>query len=140
MALIEANNISFSYHNTPVLHNINFELHQGDVMALVGENGCGKTTLLKILMGLYASSGEIKIHSKSIKKYTRKALAKLISYVPQTHQIPFDYTVFDVVLMGRLAHISLFSNYSLKDKNIALACLEKVGMAHLTNRIYSQIS
>lgn len=140
MALIEANNISFSYHNTPVLHNINFELHQGDVLALVGENGCGKTTLLKILMGLYASSGEIKIHSKSIKKYTRKALAKLISYVPQTHQIPFDYTVFDVVLMGRLAHIGLFSNYSLKDKNIALACLEKVGMAHLTNCIYSQIS
>ncbi|PKN14422.1 MAG: ABC transporter ATP-binding protein, partial [Deltaproteobacteria bacterium HGW-Deltaproteobacteria-24] len=67
MALIEANNISFSYHNTPVLHNIDFELHQGDVMALVGENGCGKTTLLKILMGLYASSGEIKIHSKNIK-------------------------------------------------------------------------
>lgn len=140
MLLIDAKNISFSYGKKQILDNIDFQLYQGDVLSLVGKNGCGKTTLLKILLGIYKSNGEINIFSKEIKKYKNKELAKLISYVPQTHQIPFDYTVFDVVLMGRLAHIGLFSNYSQKDKEIALKALEKVGISHLKNNIYSQIS
>ena len=140
MLLIDAKNISFSYGKKQILDNIDFQLYQGDVLSLVGKNGCGKTTLLKILLGIYKSNGEINIFSKEIKKYKNKELAKLISYVPQTHQIPFDYTVFDVVLMGRLAYIGLFSNYSQKDKEIALKALEKVGISHLKNNIYSQIS
>jgi iron complex transport system ATP-binding protein len=140
MLLIDAKNISFSYQNKEVLNNVDFQLYKGDVLSLVGQNGCGKTTLLKILLGIYKSKGSVKLFSKEIKNYSHKELAKLISYVPQTHQIPFDYTVFDVVLMGRLAHIGLFSNYSLKDKNIAIQCLEKVGILHLKDNIYSQIS
>jgi len=140
MLLIDAKNISFSYGNKQILTNIDFQLYQGDVLSLVGQNGCGKTTLLKILLGIFKSNGEIKILSKNINEYKNKELAKLISYVPQTHQIPFDYTVFDVVLMGRLAHIRLFSNYSLKDKEIALKALEKVGIGHLKDNIYSKIS
>lgn len=140
MLLIEAKNISFSYQENQVLNNVNFQLYKGDVLSLVGKNGCGKTTLLKILLGIYKSKGSVKLLSKEIKDYKHKELAKLISYVPQTHQIPFDYTVFDVVLMGRLAHIGLFSNYSLNDKNIAIKCLEKVGILHLKDNIYSQIS
>lgn len=140
MLLIDAKNISFSYGNKQILTNIDFQLYQGDVLSLVGQNGCGKTTLLKILLGIFKPNGEIKILSKNINEYKNKELAKLISYVPQTHQIPFDYTVFDVVLMGRLAHIRLFSNYSLKDKEIALKALEKVGIGHLKDNIYSKIS
>ncbi|RBQ28627.1 ABC transporter ATP-binding protein [Aliarcobacter vitoriensis] len=140
MLLIDAKNISFSYQKKEVLNDINFELHQGDILSLIGKNGCGKTTLLKILLGIYKSSGDIKILSKNINDYKNKELAKLISYVPQTHQIPFDYTVFDVVLMGRLAHINLFSNYSQKDIEITIKNLEKVGILHLKDKIYSQIS
>lgn len=140
MLLIDAKNISFSYADKKILNNIDFQLYQGDVLSLVGQNGCGKTTLLKILLGIFKSNGDIKIFSKNINEYKNKELAKLISYVPQTHQIPFDYTVFDVVLMGRLAHVGLFSNYSQKDKEIALKALEKVGITHLKNNIYSQIS
>jgi iron complex transport system ATP-binding protein len=140
MLLIDAKNISFSYKNKEVLKGVDFQLYQGDVLSLVGQNGCGKTTLLKILLGIYKAKGSIKILEKDIKKYSPKELAKLISYVPQTHQIPFDYTVLDVVLMGRLAHIGLFSNYSNKDKDLAIRCIEKVGITHLKNEIYSQIS
>ncbi|RBQ26133.1 ABC transporter ATP-binding protein [Arcobacter sp. CECT 9188] len=140
MLLIDAKNISFSYQNIEVLNNINFELHQGDILSLIGKNGCGKTTLLKILLGIYKSSGNIKILSKNINEYKNKELAQLISYVPQTHQIPFEYTVFDVVLMGRLAYTNLFSNYSQKDKDITIKNLEKVGILHLKDKIYSQIS
>ena len=140
MLLIDAKNISFSYGNKEILKNIDFQLYKGDVLSLIGQNGCGKTTLLKILLGIYKSKGSIKLLSKEISTYKNKDLAKLISYVPQTHQIPFDYTVFDVVMMGRLAHIGLFSNYSSKDKLIALNAIEKVGISHLKDNIYSQIS
>lgn len=108
MKLIEAKNISFSYKNNQVLKDVSFELNEGDILSLLGKNGSGKTTLLKILLGIFKSKGEIKILNKNIKEYSNKELAKIISYVPQTHQIPFDYTVFDVVLMGRLPHIGLF--------------------------------
>ena len=140
MLLIDAKNISFSYGNKKILNNIDFQLYQGDVLSLVGQNGCGKTTLLKTLLGIFKSDGEIKILSKNINEYKNKELAKLISYVPQTNQIPFDYTVFEVVLMGRLAHIGLFSNYSQIDKEIALKALEKVGITNLKDNIYSKIS
>ncbi|MCG3692291.1 ABC transporter ATP-binding protein [Aliarcobacter butzleri] len=140
MLLIDAKNISFSYQKKEILKNIDFKLYKGDILSLVGKNGCGKTTLLKIVLGILKAQGNIKIFSKNINEYKNKELAKLISYVPQTHQIPFDYTVFDVVLMGRLAHIDIFSNHSQKDKNIALESLEKVGILHLKDSIYSQIS
>lgn len=140
MLLIDAKNISFSYQKKEILQNIDFKLYKGDILSLVGKNGCGKTTLLKILLGILKAEGNIKIFSKNINEYKNKELAKLISYVPQTHQIPFDYTVFDVVLMGRLAHINLFSNYSQNDKDIALKNIEKVGILHLKDNIYSQIS
>jgi len=140
MLLIDAQNISFSYSKKEILNNIDFKLYKGDILSLVGKNGCGKTTLLKILLGIYKGKGSIKICQKDISEYKNKELAKLISYVPQTHQIPFDYSVFDVVMMGRLAHINLFSNYSQKDKSIALKNLKKVGILHLKNSIYSKIS
>ncbi|AXK47904.1 ABC transporter [Aliarcobacter trophiarum LMG 25534] len=140
MLLIDAKDISFSYQKKEVLKNINFELHQGDILSLIGKNGCGKTTLLKVLLGIYKSKADIKILSKNINEYKNKELAKLISYIPQTHQIPFDYTVFDVVLMGRLAYLNLFSNYSQNDKQLAIKNLEKVGILHLKDKIYSQIS
>ena len=67
MLLIDAKNISFSYGNKKILNNIDFQLYQGDVLSLVGQNGCGKTTLLKTLLGIFKSDGEIKILSKNIK-------------------------------------------------------------------------
>ncbi|MFA7083053.1 MAG: ABC transporter ATP-binding protein [Arcobacteraceae bacterium] len=140
MLLIDAKRISFSYQEKQILNNIDFQLYQGDVLSLVGQNGCGKTTLLKILLGLLKSKGSITILSKQIETYSNKELAKLISYVPQMHQTPFDYTVLDVVLMGRLAHIGLFSNFSLKDKKTALNSLEEIGVRHLIDKTFSKLS
>ena len=110
------------------------------MLSLLGKNGCGKTTLMKILMGIYPSKGEVYLLGKNINKYKQKEIARLISYIPQTHKIPFDYTVFEVVLMGRLAHIGLFSSYSQEDKKIALEALEQTGILDLKDEIYSQIS
>ncbi len=140
MVLMEAKNISFSYDKKEVLKGVDLELHSGDVLSLLGKNGCGKSTLMKILMGIYPSQGEVYLLGRNIKEYKQKEIAQLISYIPQTHKIPFDYTVFEVVLMGRLAHIGLFSNYSKEDKKIAHEALEQVGIVNLKEEIYSQIS
>ncbi len=140
MVLMEAKNISFSYDKKEVLKGVDLELHSGDVLSLLGKNGCGKSTLMKILMGIYPSQGEVYLLGRNIKEYKQKEIAQLISYIPQTHKIPFDYTVFEVVLMGRLAHIGLFSNYSKEDKKIAHEALERVGIVNLKEEIYSQIS
>ncbi len=138
--VIEATNISFSYGNKAVLHNIDLRIEQGDVLSLLGPNGSGKSTLLKVLLGFYKTSESVNLLGKTLKSYSQRELAQLISYVPQTHQIPFSYTVFDVVLMGRLPHIGLFSNYGQKDRDIAVQMLEKVGILHLRNYFYSEIS
>ncbi|MEJ2497209.1 MAG: ABC transporter ATP-binding protein [Sulfurovaceae bacterium] len=138
--ILEAKNISFSYGKKEVLKGVDFYLKDGDILSLLGKNGCGKTTLLKILLGICKSSGEIKLYGKDLKSYSRKDIAKLIAYIPQVHKIPFDYTVFDVVLMGRLPHIGLFSKYSQEDKDIALNSLKRVGMESFTQKIYSKIS
>lgn len=140
MVLIEAKNIFFSYDKKEVLKGVDLQLHSGDVLSLLGKNGCGKSTLMKILMGIYHSKGEVYLLGKNINKYKQKEIARLISYIPQTHKIPFDYTVFEVVLMGRLAHIGLFSSYSQEDKKIALEALEQTGILDLKDEIYSQIS
>ena len=138
--ILEAKNISFSYGKKEVLKGVDFYLKDGDILSLLGKNGCGKTTLLKILLGICKSSGEIKLYGKDLKSYSRKDIAKLIAYIPQVHKIPFDYTVFDVVLMGRLPHIGLFSKYSQEDKDIALNSLKRVGMESFAQKIYSKIS
>ena len=140
MKLLEAKNISFSYGRKEVLKNVDFYLEQGDVLSLLGKNGSGKTTLLKLLLGIYKSGGEIKLYGKNIDAYSKKELAKKIAYIPQTHKIPFDYTVFDVVLMGRLPHIGLFEKYSQKDREIVLKALKKVDMEDFKEKIYSKIS
>ena len=123
-----------------MLKGVDFYLEDGDILSLLGKNGCGKTTLLKILLGICKSSGEIKLYGKDLKSYSKKDIAKLIAYIPQVHKIPFDYTVFDVVLMGRLPHIGLFSKYSQGDKDIALNSLKRVGMESFAQKIYSKIS
>lgn len=138
--LLEAKNIQYLYGEKKVLNNINFTLHEGDVVSLLGANGCGKTTLLKILLGLQKGSGQILFYGKNIQNYTHQEIARLVSYIPQTHEIPFPYTVFEVVLMGRLPYIGFFSNFSKKDFYIANKALERVGISHLKERSCSTIS
>ncbi len=138
--ILEAKNVTFSYSKKEILNNINLSLFKGDVLSLLGANGSGKSTLLKLLLGFYKSKGEVLLFEKDINSYSKKEIAKIISYVPQTHKIPFSYSVFDVVLMGRLPHIGLFSNYSQKDRDIVNLAIERVGILDLKNVAYSKIS
>ncbi|MEA4902961.1 ABC transporter ATP-binding protein [Desulfitobacterium sp.] len=140
--MLEVKNISYSYGPCKVLHDISFKVESGELMCVLGPNGCGKTTLLKNILGLLSPSvGSIWIDGQEIRKLSPKQLAQVMAYIPQEHTPPFPYTVFDVVLMGRTAYLA--SNLSVpgkKDEAIAEEALADLNITYLKDKIYTKIS
>ncbi|MGC7590844.1 ABC transporter ATP-binding protein [Bisgaard Taxon 46] len=140
MSLIQLNNLSIGYKKTVLASEINLQLEANQIICLLGANGCGKTTLLKTILGLLpALSGEILLQNRPHFEWTQKQLAQFIGYVPQVHHL-FHFTVQEVVLMGRTAHLSWYSAPKKSDIEIAEQCLDTLGIAHLSQRFYHQIS
>ncbi len=134
---IELNNVDFAYEREKVLEDIGFGLNADDFLAIIGPNGGGKSTLLKLMLGLLQpQKGSIKILGKS-PKYSKNILA----YVPQNTNTKqsFPITSLEVTLMGRLSKKG-FGYYSKDDHKKAKEALEKVGVAHLANEHIAKLS
>ena len=134
-------NLSFSYEKKEILHKISFELKQGDLLGLMGSNGSGKTTLIKSLMGfLKANYSRYLIFDKEFKKLNISQISKLISYVPQASNLPFNYTLFEVVLMGKSPHFGGVFGCSKDDINAVNQAMELVGISQFKDRNFSHLS
>jgi zinc transport system ATP-binding protein len=136
MNAVEVKHLYFKYENEWVLEDINFTLKDKEFMAIIGPNGGGKTTLLKILLGfLKPSKGEVLIYSKPPKK-----AREIIGYVPQHTNFSLDIpiTVFDIVLQGRLKKWKFF--YSKEDKSKAEEIMNKLGILEFKNRKIKDLS
>ena len=129
--MIEIRNLKFGYKDKNILNGISFSIKKGDTLSILGANGSGKSTLLRIMLGFLKFEGTVNICGKSVRNYEKKELARLIAYVPQTHAPSYEYSVFDIVLMGALCRTSLFSNFSLADKKLAEYALERMGILEL---------
>lgn len=139
--MIEVKNLSFEYTQKKILGSIDLSIKKGGIIALLGPNGTGKSTLLKLMLGLlYPTSGTILLHQKELSSYTQKQLATHMAYVPQSSLQPFSFSVLEIVLMGRISQQTLFSTYTPKDKEIALSILETMGILHLKDRAYNELS
>jgi len=139
--ILSGHNLTIGYRDRVVGRGLDVALATGDVLALLGPNGGGKTTLLKTLLGLLApQSGEVRLGDRTLASLTSRERARLIAYVPQFHVATFAFTVEAVVLMGRTAHGNLFSRPSSADRAIAVRVLERFGIAHLRERPYTMIS
>lgn len=138
---IEGRDLTIGYPDHTVGPSLDVALATGEVLALLGPNGGGKTTLLKTLLGLLkAKAGEVRLDDKPLADYSIRERARIIAYVPQVHIGTFAFTVETVVLMGRTAHGSLFSRPSAHDRAVAQAVLERFGIARLSDRPYTMIS
>jgi len=138
MALIQLNNVTAGYNRDhPAIENVDLSVKRNDFMAIIGPNGGGKTTLLKVVLGLLMPfKGEVKVFGKSPMHSREK-----IGYVPQI--IPsrtFPISVLEVVLMGRMGSSRLFKKYSESDRNIAVEKLETLGVSHLAGKRIDQLS
>lgn len=141
MALIEACQASFMYGENRIFENISFTVNPGEIFCLLGPNGCGKTTLLDCLIGSKKpGSGTILLNGEDISNLRSEDLAKGMAYVPQNHHKSFPYTVEEVVMMGRAPFIGVFSVPQRADYAIVDAILADLGLAHLKQRPYTQIS
>jgi iron complex transport system ATP-binding protein len=139
--MLEGRHLTIGYRDRVVGSGLDVGLRTGEVLALLGPNGGGKTTLLKTLLGLLApKAGEVRLGDRSLASYSSRERARLIAYVPQSHAATFAFTVETVVLMGRSAHGNLFSRPTAADRAVVARMLERFGIAHLADRPYTMIS
>ncbi len=133
--------LTIGYHDRVVGRGLDVALARGEVLALLGPNGGGKTTLLKTLLGiLKPKAGAVEIGGRALASLSIRQRAREIAYVPQVHTPTFAFTVETVVLMGRIAHGNLFSRPSAKDRAVAAHALEQFGIAGLAQRPYTMVS
>lgn len=117
------------------------QIKKGELTAIIGANGCGKTTLLKVINGLIKPiTGEIIIDDRDLNSYSYTELAKKITFMPQSHSPVFNFTVLETVLLGRLPYLNYFKNYSALDIQICEAALLKFEVLHLKSQNVKTIS
>jgi iron complex transport system ATP-binding protein len=140
--IIETVSIDFSYHpEKKILVDINITIYKRQLITLLGPNGAGKSSLLNCIVGLLRpQKGMVMLNGQNINNLSRKIIAQSVAYVPQKSEVSFDYSVIEFVVMGRTAHMGVFSTPSNEDYRIAENALERLGIKELQMRPISDLS
>lgn len=141
MELLEVNDLSFTYGNHEVLKNIDLSIGAGEVLCILGPNGCGKTTLLDCILGVHRLAGlQVYLKGQLLQNINVKEKAKLVSYIPQKHKESFPYRVKEIVVMGRAPYISGFGAPKKEDQEIVYNVLKSLNIEAFAEKIYSRLS
>jgi iron complex transport system ATP-binding protein len=139
--MLEVASLDFGFPGRTIGRGVSFTLGAGEVLCVLGPNGGGKTTLFRTLLGLLAPhGGAIHVEGIALSSLGRGEIARRIGYVPQGHSAYFAYSVREFVLMGRTAHLGVFSAPGSADRAIASRALESLGIAHLADKPVTEIS
>ena len=131
-------NLTVAYQSDPVLSDVSFHVPAQKIIGVLGPNGAGKSTLIKAILGLVPKmSGKVSLFGESYSKQLKR-----ISYMPQRESVDWDFPtdVLDVVLMGRYGHLGWFHRPGKHDREVALHCLDQVGMTQYKNQQISKLS
>ncbi len=141
--IYRAEDLTFKYSESDrkVLDGASLSLDEGQILCILGPNGAGKTTLLNCLARLLEpQQGKICLQGRDMKEMTEKEIARQVAYVPQLHVPSFDYRVLDFVMMGRAPGIGMFGKPTEEDEERCHKVLEEMGIEHLAERSYMEIS
>lgn len=139
--MIELADVDLEYGAEKVLEGITFRSGAGELLGILGPNGSGKTTLLKAISRIVKpSNGVILVHSRSLGDFGQKELSREIAVVPQSSEPKFDFTVEEVVRMGRYPHKEWFAAEDERDRRVARHAMEATGILHLAGRSVLEIS
>jgi iron complex transport system ATP-binding protein len=139
--IISVSDLTFAYPKHSVLEGIDLHLNKGDVVSLLGPNGCGKSTLIRLMLGLLpAKGGDIRLKGEPIRNYSHKEIASHIAYIPQYHNVTFNYSVLEMVMMGRVSKLGFFAVPSRGDRDIAFEALQRIGIDAIADHPFGQLS
>ncbi len=139
--MIKLEKVNVGYKNRKVIKDFSLNFKKGEFCSLIGPNGAGKSTLLKAIAGFKEiSSGTISINNTNISTLTKKTLSTLISIIPQEVILQFDYTIQDIVSMGRFPYLKYLHNYSKNDLQIIEKTLIKMELFDKRKKLFSQLS
>ncbi|QKF53505.1 ABC transporter ATP-binding protein [Pseudomonas graminis] len=141
MKRLQARQLSYRVGDRVILDNICLDIKAGDNIALLGANGAGKSTLMKLLLGLLAPhTGEVLINGQPMRAMKRRAVARQIAYVPQSHVPSFPFRVAHIVGQGRLPTVGLGHGPSRDDKASVQQALTDLGILQMSERPYTELS
>jgi len=139
--ILEFRNVSFSYGPRLLLDRMSLGIETQEMVALVGPNGVGKTTMLKLISGLLQpASGEILLQGKPLAGWSRRQLPRTVALVPQELEIPFNFRVEEIVAQGRVPHQTLFGRATPVDHQAVESAMEAVDIVGLRHRPFSELS
>jgi iron complex transport system ATP-binding protein len=139
--LLEFVNAAFHFDERPVFDELSFSIEEGECGALIGPNGIGKTTLLRLAAGVLACSrGTVSLAGRRVDTLPRIQAARLVALVPQRFEVPFDFTVEQIVEQGRTPYLGLFAGFKRRDRQAVERALELADVSSLRKRIFNELS
>ncbi len=138
---VDISGVEFSYSSKDVLKGVTFKAKSGEILGILGQNGCGKTTLLKCMnTTLSPNSGCIMVDDNCVQDMSKKEIAKKMAFVTQTTSVTFPFTVYETIMMGRYSRIDALGSETEKDVEVVYEAMEETEVVQFADRYIDELS